>query len=677
MADLPPDDLDMDMFVSAKVTLKADPTPAATGALSAAKPAESEDDLMRRMMGFSGFGGSKAPKKPKQPKQPQAPVGVPQVAAATGGGFRDGAPAAELDILPDVDVVADKAELPSDLPAQFGTSAIDQTLEQLHEPRRVPPSDTTGLYSGGGQCSNVSAIPATHRLQLGPYHERAVSSLAVDPSGSRLLTGSLDTKVLFWGFGGMQTKCRPFKDIDPFYETNIKKETGSYTIAHLAFSTTGDRFLCSASSNYVKLYNKEGAELGVFIKGDMYLSDLTYTKGHIAPVTAIDWVPYDPTVCMTASLDGTVRLWDLERIDKKHRDIIRVGTISRRRRVFSASVSPGGDKIICGTGDGELMVWDYNSANYKRPGLTMASGGAGVSITSCKLSGDNMKAIARCGDETMRVFDLRQPKSALKVFKGLDCLDDNVDCAFGPGYNMAATITSYQRDKYKVTTPGSLVFIDIPKLEIVSQVKMGPGVGPSRMVWSHEIDQVIVGANDNNAYVHYDLANSKKGALLALTVKRKTVEPEMWNLNPKIINPEEEMAKRTTKKQKLTDMFNTKYLRGPKKEMPGWEEKPPETLIGRGHGGRTAVSEYQHLLKLVGMNYNKNRQEDPVEALRKFAQENPEAVSSGIVSGVYKDSQPVTQFAEMEKFDDRDVLGNKMHQNKKQKMMGEIYRAPE
>ena len=36
------------------------------------------------------------------------------------------------------------------------------------------------------------------------------------------------------------------------------------------------------------------------------------TKGHIAALTCGQWHPNDDNIFMTSSIDGTVRLWDLQ-----------------------------------------------------------------------------------------------------------------------------------------------------------------------------------------------------------------------------------------------------------------------------------------------------------------------------------------------------------------------------
>jgi WD repeat-containing protein 70 len=57
--------------------------------------------------------------------------------------------------------------------------------------------------------------------------------------------------------------------------------------------------------------------MGEFKRGDMYLRDMKNTKGHTSSCTYGQWHPSDRHTAMTSSTDGTVRVWDCERIEQK------------------------------------------------------------------------------------------------------------------------------------------------------------------------------------------------------------------------------------------------------------------------------------------------------------------------------------------------------------------------
>ena len=65
-----------------------------------------------------------------------------------------------------------------------------------------------------GQLAKRWALPVSHQVALaGP--SKAVSCIAADPAGGRVLTGSLDYKVRLYDFGGMDKRHRPFREIEP------------------------------------------------------------------------------------------------------------------------------------------------------------------------------------------------------------------------------------------------------------------------------------------------------------------------------------------------------------------------------------------------------------------------------------------------------------------------------
>ena len=53
-------------------------------------------------------------------------------------------------------------------------------------------------------------IPKSHEVQLN-HGSKAISAMAIDPSGSRLVTGSIDYEVKFWDFAGMDASLRSFR----------------------------------------------------------------------------------------------------------------------------------------------------------------------------------------------------------------------------------------------------------------------------------------------------------------------------------------------------------------------------------------------------------------------------------------------------------------------------------
>ena len=63
---------------------------------------------------------------------------------------------------------------------------------------------------------------------------------------------------------------------------------------------TGDAFLVVTGSSQPKIYDRDGHELGEFVKGDMYIRDLRNTKGHLYRCCAGQWHPDDRQAIATS-----------------------------------------------------------------------------------------------------------------------------------------------------------------------------------------------------------------------------------------------------------------------------------------------------------------------------------------------------------------------------------------
>lgn len=130
--------------------------------------------------------------------------------------------------------------------------------------------------------------------------KKTITALALDPGGARLLTGSNDYMVRFWDFAGMNSEHRSFREVEPH---------SGHQVRSLSYSISGDQFLVTTGSAKPKIYSRDGHELyddrcslttlhcpsyslynrlanrAEFVRGDMYLLDMSNTKGHVAAVS--------------------------------------------------------------------------------------------------------------------------------------------------------------------------------------------------------------------------------------------------------------------------------------------------------------------------------------------------------------------------------------------------------
>jgi WD40 repeat protein len=118
-----------------------------------------------------------------------------------------------------------------------------------------------------------------------------------------MATGGLDYHVRLWDFHGMNKTMNSFRIIEPF--------TGN-AIRNLSFNTTGTHLMVINGNKQITFLDKDGARNLLTVKGYMYVKDLNLTKGHTNTVYDGQFHPTNHNEFVTASADGSIRLWDLE-----------------------------------------------------------------------------------------------------------------------------------------------------------------------------------------------------------------------------------------------------------------------------------------------------------------------------------------------------------------------------
>lgn len=98
-------------------------------------------------------------------------------------------------------------------------------------------------------------------------------------------------------------------------------------------------------------------ELSEFIRGDMYIRDQRNTKGHVSGCTSGQWHPTDRKACLTASEDGTLRLWDTE-VGEQATVIKPQLAKPGRVAVTAAQYSSDGNAIAGGLMNGSIHIFD-------------------------------------------------------------------------------------------------------------------------------------------------------------------------------------------------------------------------------------------------------------------------------------------------------------------------------
>ncbi|XP_076934133.1 uncharacterized protein LOC143600281 [Bidens hawaiensis] len=512
----------------------------------------------------------------------------------------------------------------------------DNDDEHVIGPPRPPPaSDTDDEESSDVEPENRHRIPLSNEIVL-KGHTKVVSALAIDHSGSRVLSGSYDYTLRMYDFQGMNARLQSFRQLEP---------AEGHQVRSISWSPSADRFLCVTGSAQAKIFDRDGLTLGEFIKGDMYIRDLKNTKGHITGLTCGEWHPKTKETILTSSEDGSLRIWDVNDFNSQKQVIKPKLARPGRVPVTTCAWNREGKSIAGGIGDGSIQIWSIKPGWGSRPDIYVANGHSDE-ITGLKFSSDGRILLSRSFDGSLKVWDLRQMKTSLKSFEDLPNHYAQTNVTFSPDEQLILTGTSVERDS---TTGGLLCIFDRQKLEIVSKVGISPTSSVVQCSWHPKLNQIFATAGDKHqggTHILYDPTLSTRGALVCVARAPRKKSIDDFQAEPVIHNPH---ALPLFRDQPSRKRQREKILKDPLKS-----HKPEAPMNGPGFGGRVGVTKgsllTQYLLKQGGMIKETWMDEDPREAILKYAdvaEKDPK-----FIAPAYAETQPKTVFAKSDSEDE-------------------------
>ncbi|KAG8532272.1 uncharacterized protein KY384_003913 [Bacidia gigantensis] len=369
--------------------------------------------------------------------------------------------------------------------------------------------------------------PVSHELVL-KTHDRPITSMTLDPSGSRLITGSTDCSLKFHDFASMTPNTlHSFKTIDP-NETKQSTNNDTHPIHQVQFNPNSpSHVLVVTSTPQAKLFGRDGEELKEYVKGDMYLRDLHHTKGHISAITTGVWHPTNRNLFVTASTDSTLRIWDAN-MPLKQRDVIvhksrAAGSAGRTRMTAAAwGTSPQGGKslLVAAALDGSLAMWD-GEGNYTRPAGEIREAHTPTTWTGgLDISADGRTVVTRGGDDTIKLWDTRKFKQPINSVKHLSTTDihHTTNITYSP--NSSSILTGSADGQLHILNPATL------KPELVTPVT--PGSSLITVSWHDRLNQILTGSANGELHVLYNPNISTKGAAMVMSKapKRRHVDDD-------------------------------------------------------------------------------------------------------------------------------------------------------
>ena len=556
------------------------------------------------------------------------------------------------------------------LPGGFGKHNPTANVEaQIQRTKRVYPakpleldqkndrSDESGSHNESDSDDDSEPedeFPTSHELVL-KTHERAVTTLTVDPSGSRLITGSTDCSIKLHDFASMTPNTlRAFKSVDPTAsKTSANSET--HPIYRVEFNPLSpSQVLVICATPRAKVLSRDGDTVVEFNKGDMYLRDMHNTKGHVSEITTGAWHPTDKNLCITAGTDSTLRIWDVN-MKRSQKDVIvhksRVAGSAGRTRMTAVvwgTPSQGGPNMLVGAAlDGSLVMWS-GEGPYTRPAAEIRDAHQRETWTSgLDISADGRTIVTRGGDDTIKLWDTRKFKQAVSVVEHISTSSQypTSNIRFSP--NSSSILTGSQSGELHILNPATL------KPELVTPVT--PGSPLITVLWHEKLNQIITGSANAETRILYNSATSSRGAAMIMSKapKRRHIDDDP-NLT-------------TDLSQGISgdSIVNPNGLLGTNQESASFAARHPTvdmTASGKSRDPRRphipmttpfAKSQPDELHIKNNIPLSSMRDEDPREALLKYAEK---AEKDPMFTNAWKHTQPKTLYAELSD-DEEDVDG--------------------
>jgi WD40 repeat protein len=537
------------------------------------------------------------------------------------------------------------------IPASFGKKTkeanIEAQIEQSRRPvdkpapqkqkRASPDSDDSGSDdSESDDEDEAERFPVTHEMVL-KTHERAITSIALDPAGSRMISGSLDGNVNFHDFAAMTpTTLRAFKSVDP-WETKKSGASDSHTIQHLEFSPhSGSVFLCVTAHPQAKIMSRDGGIVTEFIKGDMYLRDMNNTKGHVGEVATGTWHPTDPNLCVTAGSDSTLRIWDINN-KRSQKDVIAFkskapGSAGRTRMTavaWGAAAQGNSPVLVSAALDGSLVMYSGN-APFARPTAEVRDAHQPNTWTGgIDISADGRMVVTRGGDGLIKLWDTRKFKQPLVKIEHPSTSDR---------YPM--TNIKYSPDSRYIITgsaSGHLHILNPANLRPEHVTPITPGIPIISVQWHAKLNQILTGSANAETHVLFSPSLSNRGAF------------EVMSRAPKIRHFDDDPSRVTDQSQLgisgdaiIVPGAHSGQKRGAGMSASGKSRDPYRPQVQQITPFMRSQPDEKHIEQNIPL--SRMLHEDPREALLKYAEV---AKKDPVFTGAWAKTQPVTQYADL------------------------------
>lgn len=491
-------------------------------------------------------------------------------------------------------------------------------------------------------------FPVSHELLI-KTHERAVTTITLDPSGTRLVTGSTDCSLKLHDLSALTpSTIRAFKTVDPF-ETKPSAAAESHAIHQVVFSPhSGSQFLVITATPQARLFSRDGDMIKEYVKGDMYLRDKLNTKGHTAEVTSAAWHPLNRDRFVTAGTDSTVRIWDVNKSLQQEQVVVHKSRAAgsaglTRMTAIAWGVAAESNKsvIFSAALDGSLVMWGGEGPYHRPLGEIRDAHVKDTWTSGLDISSDGRLVITRGGDDMIKLWDTRKFKTPVNTTSHASTSSQypTSNIKFAP--NSASVITGSETGHLHILNPATL------RPELVTPVT--PGSPLITVNWHPKLNQIFTGSANGQTTILFNPKLSTAGALTILSKapkKRHLDDDPNFTTDMDPLGMSGEGIEPGGKPGPAPGSFASRHptvglTASGKSRDPRRPHIPQTTPFANSTPDEKYVRENIELSSM--------RDEDPREALLKYA---PKEGEKNVFTGAWEKTQPKTIYKDYDSEDD-------------------------
>lgn len=544
---------------------------------------------------------------------------------------------------------------------QSKEAAIDEQIErsrraasrlQLAEKAKALQNKPAKDSDDDDALDDEEEFPVSHEMVL-KTHDRAVTAATIDPSGARLITGSMDCTLKLHDFASMTpTTIRAFRSLDPATSKGgSNSNVEGHPVHQVLFNPTfASHVLVCTALPQARVMTRDGETVAETAKGDMYLRDMHNTKGHISEITTGTWHPTRRELFVTAGTDSTLRIWDVNNTRKQKEVIVHkskaAGSAGRTRMTAVAwgSQAQGGQSVLVAAAlDGSLVMWQGEGPFNRPTGEIRDAHVPNTWTGGIDISADGRLVITRGGDDTIKLWDTRKFKTPISTTTHPSTSSQYPTSSIRFSPNSSQILVGSPTGDLHILNPATL------RPELITPIT--PGHTLITAHWHEKLNQILTTSSNGATHLLYSPALSTTSGAKALfqrAPKQRHIDDDSTltsDLSAGSLSNAAIIVPGAGGGAQNPSSYSSRHpevglTASGRSRDPRRPHQPAVTPFAKGNPDEKFVKES---IPLSGL-----RDEDPREALLRYAEKSKaEDGGESVFTAAWKETQPKGVYAEL------------------------------